>query len=30
MAAVETRYEHITLDEDRVPVIAGTRTVEFL
>jgi len=26
MAAVETRYEHVTLDEERVPVITGTRT----
>ena len=26
MAAVETRYEHIALDDERVPVIAGTRT----
>ena len=24
MAAVRTRYEHIALNEDRVPVIAGT------
>ncbi len=26
MAAVETRYEHVTLDDERVPVLAGTRT----
>ena len=25
MATVETRYEHIALDEKRVPIIAGTR-----
>lgn len=26
MSLVETRYEHVILDEKRVPVIAGTRT----
>ena len=26
MAAVETRYEHVTLDEKQVPVISGTPT----
>jgi len=26
MAAVETRYEHIVLDEQRVPVLTGTNT----
>jgi uncharacterized protein (DUF433 family) len=24
MAAVETRYEHVTLDTDRVPILSGT------
>lgn len=26
MSLIETRYEHVILDEKRVPVIAGTRT----